>query len=59
MGNGPYAVADMAKALGRSLSSIAPMRASIIAKGMIYSTDHGYLDFTVPLLAQHIQRRLS
>jgi hypothetical protein len=59
LGDGPYAVADIAKALNRSLSSIAPMRASIIAKGMIYSTDHGYLDFTVPLFAQYMQRQLA
>jgi hypothetical protein len=56
LGDGPYAVSDIAKMLSRSLSSIAPMRASIITKGMIYSTDHGYLDFTVPLFAQYMQR---
>jgi hypothetical protein len=33
------------------------LRASIIAKAMIYSTDHGYLDFTVPLFADFIRRR--
>jgi hypothetical protein len=57
LGDGPYPVADIAKSLGRSQSSIAPMRASIINKGMIYSTDHGYLDFTVPLFAQYMRRR--
>lgn len=57
IGDGPYAVADIAKSLGRSQSSIAPMRASIISKGMIYSTDHGYLDFTVPLFAQYMRRQ--
>ncbi|WP_338485602.1 hypothetical protein [Pseudomonas trivialis] len=34
-----------------------PPRAKIIAKGMIYSTDHGYLDFTVPLFAQYMRRQ--
>lgn len=57
LGDGPYAVADIAKSLGRSQSSIAPMRASIINKGMIYSTDHGYLDFTVPLFSQYMRRQ--
>lgn len=59
LGEGPYAVADVAKRLGRGQSSIAPMRASIINKGMIYSTDHGYLDFTVPLFAQYMRRHYA
>ncbi|MDX8455236.1 ATP-binding protein [Mesorhizobium sp. VK9D] len=60
LGNGPYPVSDIAKAMGRTQKSIGPARASIIFKGMIYSTDHGYLDFTVPLFADFIRRhRLS
>ena len=59
LGDGPYAVTDIVAALGRTQSSIAPMRASIINKGVIYSTDHGYLDFTVPLFAQYIQRQYA
>lgn len=57
LGNGPYQVSDIAKAMGRTQKSIGPARASIIFKGMIYSTDHGYLDFTVPLFADFIRRR--
>jgi hypothetical protein len=57
LGDGPYAMADIARAMERSLSSLGPSRASIIAKGMIYSTDHGYLDFTVPLFAEFIRRQ--
>ncbi|MDE1896144.1 MAG: ATP-binding protein [Rhodospirillales bacterium] len=56
LGEGPYAMADIAKALGRSQSSLGPTRAKIISKGMIYSTDHGYLAFTVPLFAEFMQR---
>lgn len=56
LGDGPYAMADVAKTLGRSLSSLGPSRASIIKKGMIYSTDHGYLNFTVPLFAEYMRR---
>ncbi|MET3524191.1 ATP-binding protein [Mesorhizobium abyssinicae] len=60
LGDGPYPVSDIAKAMGRTQKSIGPARASIIFKGMIYSTDHGYLDFTVPLFADFIRRhRLS
>ncbi len=57
LGDGPYAMADIARAMDRSLSSLGPTRASIIAKGMIYSTDHGYLDFTVPLFAEFMRRQ--
>ncbi len=57
LGDGPYAMADIARAMDRSLSSLGPTRASIIAKGMIYSTDHGYLDFTVPLFAEFLRRQ--
>ncbi|MBP1862200.1 hypothetical protein [Rhizobium herbae] len=57
LGDGPYAMADVARAMDRSLSSLGPSRASIIAKGMIYSTDHGFLDFTVPLFADFMRRQ--
>lgn len=57
LGDGPYAMADIAKAMGRALSSLGPTRANIISKGMIYSTDHGYLDFTVPLFAAFMRRQ--
>ncbi len=57
LGDGPYAMADIANAMGRSQSSLGPTRAKIISKGMIYSTDHGYLDFTVPLFAEFMRRQ--
>ena len=57
LGDGPYAMADIVAAMGRSASSLGPTRANIIAKGMIYSTDHGYLDFTVPLFAEFMRRQ--
>lgn len=57
LGNGPYAMADVAHAMGRTQKSLGPARSSIITKGMIYSTDHGYLDFTVPLFADFMRRR--
>lgn len=57
LGEGPYAMGDIAKAMGRTQQSLGPARASIISKGMIYSTDHGYLDFTVPLFASFMRRQ--
>ncbi len=57
LGDGPYAMADIAKAMGRTQSSLGPTRANIISKGMIYSTDHGYLNFTVPLFSEYMRRQ--
>ena len=57
LGDGPYAMADIAKAMERTQKSLGPARASIIGKGMIYSTDHGYLDFSVPLFAEFMRRQ--
>jgi len=57
LGDGPYAMADIAQAMDRTQKSLGPARSSIISKGMIYSTDHGYLDFSVPLFADFMRRR--
>ncbi|MBK5010588.1 AAA family ATPase [Pseudomonas sp. S60] len=57
LGDGPYAVGDIARRMGRTQSSLGPIRAKVIAKGMAYSTDHGVLDFTVPLFAQFMRRQ--
>lgn len=57
LGDGPYAMADIARTMKRTLKSLGPSRANIISKGMIYSTDHGYLDFTVPLFAEFMRRQ--
>ncbi|WP_290686715.1 MULTISPECIES: ATP-binding protein [unclassified Haematobacter] len=57
LGDGPYAMADIARTMDRKQQSLGPVRASTIAKGMIYSTDHGYLDFSVPLFAEFMRRQ--
>jgi AAA ATPase domain len=57
LGDGPYAMADIANAMNRSQQSLGPARSTIISKGMIYSTDHGYLDFSVPLFAEYMRRQ--
>ncbi|MGI4747215.1 MAG: ATP-binding protein [Janthinobacterium lividum] len=57
LGDGPYATADVAQAMNRSQKSLGPVRATIITKGMIYSSNHGYLDFSVPLFAEFMRRQ--
>ena len=57
LGDGPYPLAEIAKVLNRKPSSLGPARASIISKGMIYSAEHGYLAFTVPLFTDFMRRQ--
>lgn len=49
---------DVAKAMGRSGSSMGPTRDSVIKKGMIYSPEHGYIAFTVPLFDEFMKREM-
>lgn len=56
LGDGPYAAGKIAKALHKKATDLGPMRASIIGKGMIYSTSYGYVDFTVPMFADFLRR---
>lgn len=57
LGDGPYAMNDIARVLDKKLSSLGPVRANTISKGMIYSTEHGFLDFSVPLFADFMRRQ--
>lgn|SRR6185436_8875637 len=56
LGSGPYKTGDIANLLKRTTSSLAPVRAKLMKKGMIYSTAHGELDFTVPLFDEFMVR---
>lgn len=57
LGEGPYPISDVANAMNRKTQSLGPTRANIIHKGMIYSPEHGYLAFTVPLFAEFMRRQ--
>ena len=56
LGPGPHRSGDIADRLGVKVSSVAPTRNSLIAKGMLYSPAHGDTAFTVPLFDQFMQR---
>ncbi len=58
LGPGPYRSGDIAEALGVKISSIGPVRSSLIQKGMIYSPAHGDVAFTVPLFDQFMLRAI-
>lgn len=47
---------DIAHLLKKEVQAVAPIRAALIAKGMIYSPSHGDNAFTVPLFADYMKR---
>lgn len=56
LGSGPYRSSEVADKLGESAQKLGPRRAKIIAKGMIYSPQHGDIDFTVPMFDDYLSR---
>ncbi|ORV16673.1 ATP-binding protein [Mycobacterium celatum] len=48
---------DVAARLGRSVNSFGPVRANLISKGLIFAPEHGIVAFTVPGMADFIQRQ--
>jgi hypothetical protein len=55
---GSYRSSEIAAKLGKEVNQTAPVRASLIKKGMIYSPAHGDTLFTVPLFDAYIRRTL-
>jgi hypothetical protein len=58
LGPGPHRSGDVAAELGVRVESVAPRRATLIRKGMIYSPAHGDTAFTVPLFDEFLRRTL-
>jgi len=56
LGAGPHRSGEIAKLLGREVSSLAPTRSQLIAKGMVWSPSHGDTAFTAPLFDQFMNR---
>lgn len=56
LGPGPHRSGDIAAVLGRPVTTVAPLRSALIAKGMIYSPAHGDTAFTVPLFDGFMKR---
>jgi type II secretory pathway predicted ATPase ExeA len=50
---------DIAVRMNRKPTSLGPMRANLINKGLIYAPDHGVVAFTVPAMAEFINRQPS
>lgn len=56
LGSGNHRSGDIASALGRSVVQVAPIRAKVIAKGMIYAPSYGDNAFTVPKFDEYMRR---
>jgi hypothetical protein len=56
VGPGPQRTGDIADILRLKLTSVGPVRAKLIKKGMIYSPAYGDMAFTVPLFDEFMRR---
>ncbi len=58
LGPGKQRSGDVAEKLGVKVTSLGPVRNSLIRKGMIYSPAHGDTAFTVPLFDEFMKRAM-
>jgi len=58
LGQGPHRSGDIAREYGALVTTVAPIRSSLISKGMIYSPAHGETAFTVPLFDEFMRREI-
>ncbi len=56
LGPGPHRSGDIADCLHRKVTDLGPTRNQLIAKGMVWSPNHGDTAFTVPLFDQFMRR---
>ena len=56
LGSGPHRSGAIADCLKREVSSLGPVRSSLIVKGMVWSPSHGDTAFTVPLFDEFMRR---
>src|SRR3990167_6514227 len=58
LGRKPQRSGGIASKLGKAVEQVAPLRAQLINKGMIYSPAHGDIAFTVPLFEEFLMREI-
>jgi hypothetical protein len=58
LGSDPQRSGDVANLMGMPVNSVAPLRSTLIQKGMIYSPAHGDTAFTVPLFDEFLKRTI-
>jgi hypothetical protein len=58
LGPGAHRSGDVAERLGRQVEQVAPLRAKLISKGMVYAPAHGDTAFTVPMFDDFMKRTI-
>ncbi len=58
LGPGPHRTGDIADTLEVKISTLGPLRAGLIKKGMVFSPAHGDMAFTVPLFDEFLRRAM-
>lgn len=56
LGAGPHRSGEIAAEMDKKVESVAPVRNTLIGKGMIYSPTHGETAFTVPMFDAFMKR---
>lgn len=51
--------ADVAEVLGKASEQVAPLRARLISKGLLYTPRYGYAKFTVPQFDRFMRRHMG
>ena len=57
LGEGPFKSSDVALKLSKTSNRLGPTRDALIKKGMIWSPEHGFIAFTVPLFDAFMRRK--
>lgn len=58
LGSGAHRSGDVAAKLERPVEQVAPIRAKVIQKGMVYAPNHGDIAFTVPMFDDFMRRTI-
>jgi hypothetical protein len=58
LGEGVHRSGEVAEVVGKTTNQLAPVRDTLIRKGMVYSPAHGDIAFTVPLFDQFMKRSM-
>lgn len=56
LGSGPYRTGEIAADLGQTVGQASPTRQQLLTKGLIYATEYGFIDFTVPRFDEFMRR---
>ena len=59
LGSGSHRAADVAQVLGRTSGQVAPMRARLISKGLLFTPAYGHAKFTVPQFDRFLRRHMG